>query len=120
MAISSITHRCDWPGCEKALTLDVRRCLDDYDWEFRCGGVKVVCDEHRFKTSKELEDEVRAESPLPCPFCGGFDLESCRDDGFAWVRCKDCGATGPREDVVAIGPNEQRGAAYRAWNRRDD
>ena len=35
------------------------------------------------------------EKLKPCPFCGKRDLSPVTDDGLAWVRCEDCGATGP-------------------------
>lgn len=30
-----------------------------------------------------------------CPFCGSEKSQTVTDDGIGWVKCNDCGATGP-------------------------
>ena len=71
----------------------------------------------RSSTGSAIEGERRAESPLPCPFCGseigpinfgttGYGV------GRPWWRwnCYDCHASGPMAETVE--------AAKALWNRR--
>ena len=63
----------------------------------------------------------------PCPFCGETDREAGRVmrqlyvagtfDGFVFVHCNNCSATGPliEGDVNADGE-----AAIKGWNNREE
>lgn len=53
-------------------------------------------------------DKQTAAGLLPCPFCGGKDIEL----GFDYVACRKCGA----EIIENWNGNES--AAKEAWNRR--
>ena len=47
--------------------------------------------------TKNPKEQIKGKTmyQLPCPFCNSLKLEEVHDDGRFWVRCKDCGATGP-------------------------
>lgn len=52
------------------------------------------------------------ETPKPCPFCAGAELEMTRGDKKNWwIQCNDCGAIGPWD----IG----KSGAMDAWNRAE-
>lgn len=51
---------------------------------------------------------------LPCPFCGGNDLELSQHDKsslFVWVHCNSCGADGT--------PSEEGEESVNLWNTRN-
>lgn len=52
-------------------------------------------------TKQELADYQADETEIyPCPFCGSENVELTESYGY-YVRCEDCGGTGP-----AHGPND--------------
>lgn len=55
-----------------------------------------------------------ASDKTPCPFCDSADLEKCTDDGVAFTRCRNCGATGP----CTTRYSGEEGEEFFDWNTR--
>jgi Lar family restriction alleviation protein len=79
-------------------------------------------------TDKALAARLRV-NPLPCPFCGGTNIEVVEGDTFRWrlACCRECGAQAGEVRIQTLGdgtPEEwEADAASRAieeWNRRSE
>ena len=55
------------------------------------------------------------EELKPCPFCGNWCLVPGYDVAGKFVRCNECGATGPRVKFDGDLEDEKE---IEAWNRR--
>lgn len=122
MATKSTTIECDWPDCKASIVIERPHELSDANWETRGGGQWSVCPEHRFKSTADLQEELDAKNPRPCPFCGGIDIVAAGSlKGYAYAVCESCKAVGPEAPIECELPNDPvvETAAFKSWNRRD-
>lgn len=65
--------------------------------------------------------------PLPCPFCGGTEINVIEGSTFRWraAQCQNCGAQSGEVRIQTSGPGtsdeweaEARDAAIWEWNLR--
>ena len=76
---------------------------------------------------EEIRREVKEVELLPCPFCGGEDLEIKTDNAMhmkygrigAVVMCNTCRAQGGIEEIEGY-ENEAKMGAINLWNRRSE
>lgn len=90
--------------------------------------LKAWCDEHWNDEEETCEDCLGIKYPelcftdiaefqgdevsaLPCPFCGGTASLKTKDHHY-WIQCDECGATGPKNDILPM-------LVTMAWNRRE-
>lgn len=72
----------------------------------------------------DARNTSRERELLPCPFCGGTDIDALDVSGEFHVFCHDCEAFSATFDGATDekGPNAERARenAVAAWNRRPD
>ena len=74
-----------------------------------------------------FEAWAKSRDILPCPFCGGEDIDVAEGTTFRWrqARCRECGASSGevRIQTFGDGTSDQWEAAaesdaFTAWNQR--
>lgn len=70
---------------------------------------------HREETTRRHRPSNRDEAMnktelLPCPFCGSNKIERKFENPHPFVRCGECGATGPKRLLLCLADD--------SWNRR--